>query len=170
MTLSHSMNQPQHSPEDFPRAFEFAFARLQILVDEACAAQPGWPLKVAAAIHAGLSFAAADPAAAQLLTNEALARGADGIARYERLIAYLSKGLAPGRALRPEGEPLPDTIELALASGVSMLVAQRVDRGKEGELAALAPEAIQFVLTPYLGSEEARRLGAESRPDGVDRS
>jgi hypothetical protein len=48
-----------------------------------------------------------------------------------------------------------------MAGGVAMLVAQRLDRGAASELPALAPEAIQFVLTPYLGAAEARRVGAE---------
>ncbi len=43
-----------------------------------------------------------------------------------------------------------------MASGVVMLVARRLYQDREGELPALAPEAIQFVLTPYLGAEEAR--------------
>jgi hypothetical protein len=154
------MSQTLTSSDDFSRAFEAAFARLQILIEEACRAHREWPQKVMAAIDAGLRFAAADPAAAQTLTNEALAQGVDGIARYERMIAYLREGLAPGRAERPEGEPLPDVTEQAMASGLVMLVAQRVDRGKQGDLPALAGEAIQFVLTPYLGSAEARRLGA----------
>jgi hypothetical protein len=146
------------SPEGFAQAFEAAFARLHVVILTAVHGQVGWPARVAAAVRAGLAFAAADPAAAQVLTNEALAQGVDGISRHERLIAYLGDGLAPGRAERPEGERLPEITEYAMASGVVMLVAQRVDRGKEEELPAIAGEAIQFVLTPYLGGEEARRV------------
>lgn len=156
------MSRSQGPTEDFSRSFETAFARLQVVVEEACRKAPQWPQKVAAAIDAGLRFAAANPSAAQTLTNEALAHGVDGIARHERLIAYLGAGLLPGRVERPEGEHLPGITEHAMASGVVMLVAQRVDRGKQAELPALAGEAIQFVLTPYLGEGEARRLGAEA--------
>jgi hypothetical protein len=155
------MNQPQGSPEGFSHSFEAAFARFQVVIEEACRTQSEWPWKVVAAIDAGLRFAAANPPAAQTLTNEALAHGVDGIARHERLIAYLREGLLPGRDERPEGERLPEITEHAMASGVVMLVAQRVDRGKERELPGIAGEAIQFVLTPYLGADEARRLGAE---------
>jgi hypothetical protein len=96
------------------------------------------------------------------LTNEALAHGPEGIARHERLIAYLRKGLALGRQERPENDRLPGITERAMASGVVMLVAQRVDQGRAAELPALAPEAIQFVLTPYLGAEEARRVALKA--------
>jgi hypothetical protein len=155
------MNQTQNAPEDFAEAFEAAFARFQVVILTAARGEQSWPGKVAAAVRAGLDFAAADPAAAQTLTNDALAHGRDGIARHERLIAYLSEGLVPGREQRPEGERLPEITEGAMASGVVMLVAQRVDRGKAEELPAIAGEAIQFVLTPYLGADEARRIGTE---------
>jgi hypothetical protein len=155
------MNQIRSSSDDFAAAFESAFARLQVLLEEACAAQAQWPAKVAAAIDAGLRFAASDPAAAQLLTNDALAHGVDGVTRHERLIFYIREALVPGRELRPANERLPEITEQAMASGIVMLVAQRVDRGMEAELPAIAGEAIQFVLTPYLGSEEARQIGAK---------
>ena len=48
-----------------------------------------------------------------------------------------------------------------MAGGLLSLIARRVDRGRERELPAIVGEAIQFVLTPYLGAEEARRIGNE---------
>jgi hypothetical protein len=154
------VEQPSGNQQQFTSAFEGAFAGLQVELEEAWAGQLAWPLRVAAAVGAGLRFAAADPGAAQTLTSEALAAGPEGIARHERLISYLRAGLALGRRARPENERLPDITEHAMASGVVMLVAQRVDQGRAAELPALVPEAIQFVLTPYLGAEEARRVAA----------
>jgi hypothetical protein len=120
------MSESAALQDDFPKAFESAFAGLQILIEEACAAQREWPPKVAAAVRVGMLFAAADPAAAQLLTNDALAGGREGIVRHERLIAYLREGLAPGRHHGPDGDRLPAITE----------------------------------LTPYLGADQARRIGA----------
>ena len=154
------MGEPEDSPEDFSTVFEAAFARLQVTVLEACGEAPDWPEKVGLGVRAGLAFAAADPAAAQALTNEALAHGVDGVARYERLVSYLGERLYPGRDERRGGRELPGITERAMAGGVLTLVAQRIDRGREGELAALVPEAIQFVLTPYLGAEKARSVAA----------
>jgi hypothetical protein len=124
---------------------------------EACAQREGWSSKVAAAIEAALGFAVADPAAANLLTNEALAHGAAGFARYQRLISYMAEHLLSGRGERSENARLPQITERALASGVATLVAQRLDKGREDELSTLAPEIVQFVLTPYVGAEQARR-------------
>jgi hypothetical protein len=152
------MNDIQDSSDGFADAFETAFARLQVALLEACGREGDWPAKVAAGVRAGLEFAAAEPGAARVLTNEALAGGVDGIARHERLLAYLAERLLPGRDERPEGERLPEVIERALAGGVVVLVAQRLGQGREEELQALAPEAIQFVLTPYLGDKAARRI------------
>jgi hypothetical protein len=117
-------------------------------------------------LRAGLEFAATAPAAAQVLTNEALADGPDGIARQERLLAYLGERLRPGREERSEGDRLPGITERAMVGGIVTLVAQRLDQGREDELVALLPEAIQFVLTPYLGAEEARRIAAEYIKEG----
>ncbi len=150
------------SPEDFATLFESAFGRLQVAIVEACGVEEGWPQKVAAGVRAGLEHAAADPATAELLTRKAVAGGPDGIARHDRLVSYLAERLRPGREERPGGAGLPEVTERAMAGGVLMLVAQRLDQGREDELVALVPEAIQFVLTPYLGAEEARRIATES--------
>jgi hypothetical protein len=151
----------QH-PHDFAKPFDTAFAGLQIRVETACAAEAEWPEQIAAGVHAAFLFAAVDPAAARALTTDALAAGEQGFIRYDRMIAYFSGLLLPGRALRPEGERLPEIIGRAMVGGVATLVAQRLDAGSEDELPALASEAIQFVLTPYLGNEWARRVALAS--------
>ncbi len=155
------MSAPATESDDFAMAFEAAFARLQVAILEACGRQQEWPRKVAAGVAAGLQLAGADPVAAQVLTSDAFAQGEQGLVRRERLLAYLGDRLRPGREEREYGPRLPEITEHAMAGGVLALVAQRVDRGRADELVALAPEAIQFVLTPYLGGEDARRLAAE---------
>ncbi|MGE5282516.1 MAG: hypothetical protein ACM3N0_09405 [Chloroflexota bacterium] len=150
--------------DEFARAFEAAFARLQVVVEEAYLAEDDWPGQVAAAIRAAFDFAATDPAVADLLTNEALARGRDGLSRYRRLIDFCAGLLEPGRDQVPNGTLLPSTLEHSLAGGITMLVAQRVDQGRAGELPRLAADAIQFALTPYLGVHEARRIALNGSP------
>ena len=152
------MEEAARRQDGFAEAFESSFARLRIRLETACASQPDWSLGTAAAIRAALEFAAADPDAVQALTSDALAAGKPGFAHYERLVSFLCYLLPPGRAEHPEAERLPRETERALAGGVAMLVAQRVDLGRHAELPALAPEAIQFVLTPYLGIDEARQV------------
>jgi hypothetical protein len=146
------------SPEEFASVFETAFARVQIAVEEASTGHADWASRIAAAIRAGLEFAAADPAAANVLTNEAIAAGPDGLARYRRLTRYIAAGLAGGRGQRPEDDEPPGLTEQALAGGLLGMIAERLTAGRAAELPALAPEAIEFALTPYLGTAEAKRI------------
>ncbi len=160
------MSVATRDQDGFVNAFEAAFARLQVRIEPACAAEEEWPAQVAAGVRAALDFAAAEPDSAQALTNDALAAGREGYARYERLLSHFGARLLPGRALRPEGERLPEIIEKAMTGGIAMLIAQRLDMGRAAELPALAEEATQFVLTPYLGTAEARRIAAEQARSG----
>lgn len=144
--------------DEFPRAFEAAFARLQVVVEEAYVSQDSWPNQVAAAIRAAFEFAAVDPAVADLLTNEALARGHDGFMRYQRVIDFSARLLRPGRELGADGVLLPETLERSLAGGITLLVAQRVDQGCAHELPDLVPDAVEFALTPYIGPARAREI------------
>jgi hypothetical protein len=152
------MDGRAQQPEDFATAFESAFARLQVLLETACAGDGTWPERVTVTIRRAFEFAAADPDAASVLTNGALGQGVDGLERYERLTAYIAGLLEAGRAGSPHGADLPPTTERSLAGGVATIVANRVDREREGELLGLVAEVVQFVLTPYLGTEEARRM------------
>jgi hypothetical protein len=151
----------QRHPDDFADAFSAAFARLQVLIERACLDEGpfDWPAQVAAAVREALAFAAGDPAAANVLTNEALAMGRAGFARYDRMLEHFARDLRRGRAERPEGAQLPEITEKAMVGGIAMLIAQRLDRSRAIEMLDLLPEAIQFVLTPYVGIEEARRMG-----------
>jgi hypothetical protein len=160
------MSDAARDPDGFASTFEAAFARLQVQIETACAAEDEWPAQVAAGTRAALDFAAADPGAAQVLTNDALAAGREGYARYDRMLSHFGERLLPGRALSPEGERLPEIIEKAMTGGIAMLIAQRLDMGRAAELPALAEEATQFVLTPYLGTEEARRVAAAEAGPG----
>ena len=162
------MSEPKSNESDFPNAFENAFGRLQVAVLEACGRELGWAEKVAAGTRAGLEFAAADPAAAYVLTSEAFARGLEGVERHERLLDYLGERLLSGRRERPDGARLPEITERVIAGGIIALVSQRVDLGKADELEALVPEAIQFVLTPYLGGEEARLIATQVPPSSSE--
>lgn len=144
--------------DDFAAAFESAFGRLQVLLESTCASELPWPEQAAVAIGGALEFAASDPAAARVLTSEALAQGVDGVERYERLMTYTAGLLEGGRAASPYGADLPRTTERALVGGVATIIANQVDRGREDGLPRLLPEVLQFVLTPYLGTGEAKRL------------
>jgi hypothetical protein len=164
IVFSRAMNEVAQGREGFADDFESAFARLQIRVEIACAAEAEWTAQVAAGVRAALEFGAAEPKAARVLTGDALAAGKEGFVRYDRMLSHFGERLLPGRALQPQGERLPEILEKAMTGGVATIVAQRVDTGREAELPGLAGEAIQFVLTPYVGGEEARRIAIGQIP------
>lgn len=149
-------------------AFDAAFVRLQVALDSACriermgAVDPSWPVQAAAAICAGLEWVAVNPEAANVLTNEALAGGSEGVTRYHRLVTHLAELFESGREESSEATHLPPITERALAGGLTSLIAQRIDQGEADALPGLAPEAIQFALTPYVGVERARRTAADA--------
>jgi hypothetical protein len=164
------MDGRAEQPEDFAGAFESAFARLQVLLEMACVGGGSWPERVKVAVRQGLEFSAAEPAAVKVLTTGALANGLDGLERYERLMSFLAGLLEAGRAESPHGADLPATTERSLAGGIATIVANRIDRRRPGELPGLIAEVVQFVLTPYFGTEEARRMATAadwpgSQPD-----
>jgi hypothetical protein len=152
--------RPRVESGDFARNFEAAFARFQVAVETAYAAEPDWPTQAAAAIRAVLQFAAEDPVAARALTVDPLAQGSDHFARHKRPIDQLASLLAAGRKAHPEGEALPNLLEDALAGGIVMLVVQRLEVDDAGTLEGLAPDAIEFALTPYVGRDKAREVAA----------
>ena len=156
------MGRRAQRPEDFVTAFESAFARLQVLLEMACAGDGSWAERATIAIRQALEFTVADPEAASVLTNRALSKGADGLERYERLMTYLAGLLEAGRAESPHGDDLPETTERSIAGGVATIVANRVDRRRREELPGLTADMIQFVLTPYLGTEAAKRIAGQS--------
>jgi len=152
------MDGRAEQPRDFASAFEGAFAHLQVMLEMVCVGGDPWHERVRIAVRQALDFAAEDPAAAGVLTNAALAQGGDGLERYERLMAYLAGLLEPGRAESRHGADLPPLTERSLAGGVATIVANRIERGRAEELPGLVPEVVQFILTPYMGTEEARRI------------
>lgn len=150
------MNDITSSPDDFATAFESAFARLQLLVLEACEGTEPWPARVSATIHAALDFATSDPAAARVLAVDALLERAEGGPRYLRMLSYFAELLGEGA---PPDRRRPALTEQALVGGIAVMVADHLRAGKLDRLREAAPELVELTLLPYLGAGEARRWG-----------
>lgn len=149
------------SQREFAAAFEQAFADLRAQIGKACATQDEWPARVAAGVQAAFAFAVSHPEAARLLTCEALARGEEGQFHYRGMISYFATLLLPGRDLYPVDGGRPAISENAMAAGVAQLVGRRLKRGQEDQLPTAAREAAEFILIPYVGVDEARRVVSE---------
>jgi AcrR family transcriptional regulator len=124
-----------------------------------------WAEKVAAAIRLLFEQIAAHPTVARVCLVEALTAGPLMVARYEQALTSFEPILQPGRELNPRGSELPRSLEKTLAGGLLWLAYQRLVVGEAAKLLELLPEAVEFVLSPYVGEAEAVRTADEfARP------
>jgi hypothetical protein len=136
-----------------PGDFTSSFARLQGAVRDACRERVEWPEKIAAAIHAAVQFAAANPEATRTLTMESRVARDEGRS-YLEMIEYFSELLRLGI---PEEVPLAASTEQALVGGIAAVVSDHTRSGRAHRLGDIAPELVYLTLLPYLGFAEAKR-------------
>jgi len=145
--------------ECFLELFDAVMAQTRVQIDAALAAEAGapWPQQVAAGMGALFDAFIADPLIARASIVEAPTVGPLIIERYQRAMTVLSPLLRQGREFAPQSEELPATLEDTLTGGVLWSAYQRLIAGEGDRIEALLPEAIEFVLRPYLGETEAAR-------------
>lgn len=123
---------------------------------------PGtWAQRVAVAVKVLFEQIAANPTVARVCLVEALTAGPVMAARYEQALSSFEPLLSPGRELNSRGPELPQSLEKTLAGGVLWLAYQRLILGEAEKLLELLPEAVEFVLSPYVGEAEAVRTADE---------
>ena len=144
----------------FIAAYDAAVARIRGQVVEACdaaAAEP-WPPRIGAAIDALLKLLAAEPALGSIVLVEGLRAGRGVYDRYqaaiEAFVSYLRED-APGG---PAGSEVPEATDESVVGGVASMLGRRLLAGEAEQLGQLFPEILEFVLSAYLGVEEARRI------------
>lgn len=151
------------SKEDcFLAASEFGVKEALRRVVEAASRVDAWPARVNAGLAAFLHYVATEPALARTCIVEALSAGPAAVERYERSIQAFVPLFRMGRKESEQGEALPETLEETIVGGVFWIVYQRIIMGQAGQLEDLRPELVEFALTPYLGSREAKRAAVES--------
>jgi AcrR family transcriptional regulator len=144
----------------FVAGYDAAVERIRGQVVEACdaAASEPWPLRVGAAIDALLKLLAAEPALASIVLVEGLRAGRGVYDRYqaaiEAFVGYLREGAPEG----PARTEVPEATDEAVVGGVASMLGRRVLAGEAEQLGQLFPEILEFVLSAYLGVEEARRI------------
>jgi AcrR family transcriptional regulator len=140
-------------------AFRVAHAEaLALLADEvgaACEGRSELPGKVGAAIPAALEWAARERCRASLVAGGPFSAGPHAAYCHDRLVTHFAPGFRRGR--RAPAIAVSPTQEEALLAGLAGIVAARLRSGQAASLPPLAPELVEFALTPYLGAGEARR-------------
>jgi AcrR family transcriptional regulator len=144
--------------EAFLALLDAATERTVYEVEEAYDREDGpWPDKVGAALGALLKIVAAHPNVARACMVEALTAGPEASARHEAAMKRFAPLLRPGRELNPRQAELPETLEDTLAGGLLWVLNQRLVGGEADRIRALLPEALEFLLRPYVGEDEAAR-------------
>ena len=144
----------------FFAAYEAAIERIRAEVLQYCAEHQNhsWPPRVRDAIAALLKTLAADPALASISLVEGLRAGRGVYDRYqaavESFVTYLREGAPPA----PGGGEVPEATDEAVVGGIASLLGRRILAGEVEQIDQLLPEVLEFALTPYLGTAEARRI------------
>lgn len=145
--------------EAFVELFDVVMADVYRRADAAATGDPEapWPERVARGVRALFEAILEDPLMAKACIVEAPVAGPVMAERYERATKSLSPLLRGGREYNPAVADLPKTLEDTIAGGVFWSAYQRLIVGEVDRIEDLFPEAIEFVLRPYLGDEQAGR-------------
>ncbi len=119
-----------------------------------------WPERVRAGLAAFLTYVGEEPALARTCMVEALSAGPASVEYYEESQQAFVSLFQLGRDVSPHGAELPETLEEALIGGVFWIVYQRLTGPEPDKIAELLPELTEFILTPYLGADEASEIAA----------
>jgi AcrR family transcriptional regulator len=142
----------------FLAAFDVVVDHLRDLVAEAVDSAPDWPHQAIAAARSALAFLAAEPDLARLCLVESQGAGPVVAARFRDAVHELVPPLERGREERSGERPLPTTTEDSTIGALVSLAARKVAAGEAEGLEELLPDFTEFILSPYLGPDEAERL------------
>jgi AcrR family transcriptional regulator len=144
----------------FFAAYEDAIEQIREQVLAACGrhSKGEWPLRVRAGIEALLSTLTIYPALASISLVEGLRAGRGVYDRYQAAVESFVVYLRDGAPEAPGGGEVPEATDEAVVGGIASLLGRRVLAGEAEQIDQLLPEVLEFALTPYLGTAEARRI------------
>ena len=139
-------------------AYDRFLERMLEHIDEACEGAESWPEKVKITIESAFDFVAEVPGPARVFAIDAMRTGAAAIERSCSAIDSAALRLKHGRLLFPAAADMPFPTERTLVAGVVMIASIQLLAEEADQLPRLAPEAVEMVLTPYVGARRARSL------------
>jgi AcrR family transcriptional regulator len=116
-----------------------------------------WPEQVVIVIRELFSMILADPILARACIVEAPSVGRGIDLKYRQAMKALLPLIRQGRAFLSDQQTLPDSFENTIVGGVLWSAHERLLGGETDQIENLLPEAILFVLRPYLGESEASK-------------
>ena len=128
-------------------AHEEVLRRFLAMLEEVCAAEEEWSLKVRRGVAATVDFAAAEPAQAALLAQGEIADkeiGETMLAARGQLVELLRRGRRS-----PEVGPLPEITEEALVGAISMVLSRALADGSDVDVDDLRDQLVEFARVFY---------------------
>ena len=146
--------------ECFIAAYDLSIERIRECVTVACEAASAeeWPRRVQVSTGALLELLSSDPALASIALVEGLRAGREVYDRYQSALDLFVGYLNEGAPVSNPGGDVPEATGEAVIGGIASLLGRRVLAGEAENLNDLFPEILEFVLSAYLGAEQARRI------------
>jgi AcrR family transcriptional regulator len=146
----------------FVAAYDSAIERIRDRVVAVCEGREKeeWPIRVHDSLASLLRLLSEEPAIASIALVEGLRAGRGVYDRYQGAVDSFVGYLRGGAPTSPEGSEVPEATDEAVVGGIASLLGRRVLAGEAERIDQLLPEILEFALTPYLGAEEARRIGS----------
>jgi AcrR family transcriptional regulator len=142
----------------FRAVHEEVLAWLEEGVREAAGEAPDWPRGVRSGSETLLRMLAEDPRLARICAIEWILAEPEVHSSHEGAVAKLCAGLRDGRTEWPSQVELPDCLETFLVEGAISVASKAIVFGGKPRSEELARELSEFLLLPYLGLQEARRI------------
>lgn len=151
--------------ECFLTAFEVVHDYLAELIEGAAASESDWPDQVVAALRVLLDFFAAESDLARLCLLESVSATPRIAIRFREAVLACAPGLARGRSELADPESLLPGTESSIVGGAVSLATRLIVAGEPEKLPDLLPDLVDFILSPYLGSERAAEIAARADSD-----
>jgi AcrR family transcriptional regulator len=127
-------------------------------IEAACEGAGRWPEKVRDSVAAVIDSLVEASAVARVFAIEAPGASLAAAERQFAALNRLAEVLRAGRRHYPRAAGLPDSTERALLGGTVSIVCEHLLAEDPQAIPLLRAQLVEFLLSPYLGGEEARRV------------
>jgi AcrR family transcriptional regulator len=127
----------------------------QAMTESGAAARGGWAAAVKAKVEALLDCFAENPDLVRFTFEVPQAAGGDVAAAYRTFLERQLEIIGEGRPKKVK-QP-PPAAEYGVIGGLAALIVEALERGGAKAVGKLGPDAVELILTPYLGRDAAVR-------------
>jgi AcrR family transcriptional regulator len=132
--------------------------RIWLDVLDACETPVEWPLRVRAALRSVIVSLTEASALARVFAIEATGASVAAAERQFAVLDSFARLLRDGRRIYPRAAKMPKITERALVGGVASIISGHLLAEEPRVLAALEPQLVELVLTPYVGARLAGQI------------